>query len=243
MIKINLLSEGKRPAAVRKGKQPSQILQGQNIGVWLLGGGVLVGIVTFALLFGLLSSAIKKKDDEIAAAQKRVDELAEVIKQVEDYKLKKSELERKITVINDLKLSQRGPVRIMDDISRALPELLWLDRMSVADSTIEIEGRAFNDQRRRRLHGQPRQLPRVRGAAAQGPHRADRRDLQIRHQLQLLLRSARRPGGGGHGGRSGGRRADAGSDVRVELPGNGPGKAKEQVPCRQDSKASRGTSA
>lgn len=145
MIKINLLSEGKRPAAVRKGKQPSQILQGQNIGVWLLGGGVLVGIVTFALLFGLLSSAIKKKDDEIAAAQKRVDELAEVIKQVEDYKLKKSELERKITVINDLKLSQRGPVRIMDDISRALPELLWLDRMSVADSTIEIEGRAFNE--------------------------------------------------------------------------------------------------
>jgi type IV pilus assembly protein PilM len=143
--KINLLTEGKRPAAVRKGKQASQILQGQDVGVWLLGGGVLVCVIAFALLFWLLSSAIKQKDEEIVTAQKRVDELAEVIKQVDEYKAKKTELERKITVINDLKLSQRGPVRIMDDVSRALPELLWLDRMSVADSSIEVEGRSFNE--------------------------------------------------------------------------------------------------
>lgn len=144
MIKINLLSEGKRPAAVRKGKQAAQLLQGQDIGLWLLGGGVLVGLIALALSWWLLAATIKRKDDEIAEAQRRVDELAAVIKEVEEYKAKKAELERKITVINDLKLSQRGPVRIMDDVSRALPELLWLDRMSVADSTIEIEGRAFN---------------------------------------------------------------------------------------------------
>jgi Tfp pilus assembly protein PilN len=32
----------------------------------------------------------------------------------------------------------------MDYVSRALPELLWLDRMKVQGSTIQITGRAFN---------------------------------------------------------------------------------------------------
>ena len=35
MIKINLLAEGKRPAAVRKVK-PSQLLEGKDFGLWLL---------------------------------------------------------------------------------------------------------------------------------------------------------------------------------------------------------------
>ena len=50
----------------------------------------------------------------------------------------------KIKVIGDLKLNQSGPVRVMDLISQALPELLWLDRMKMEASNIEIEGRAFN---------------------------------------------------------------------------------------------------
>ena len=80
----------------------------------------------------------------MAAAQHEVEQLASVIKEVEDYKAKKSELERKIGVINDLKANQRGPVRVMDYVSRALPELLWLDRMKMNASSIELEGRAFN---------------------------------------------------------------------------------------------------
>ena len=77
-------------------------------------------------------------------AQREVDALASVIKEVEDYKAKKAELERKIGIINDLKANQRGPVRVMDYVSRALPELLWLDRMKMTSDAIEIEGRAFN---------------------------------------------------------------------------------------------------
>jgi Tfp pilus assembly protein PilN len=35
-------------------------------------------------------------------------------------------------------------VRVMDYIARALPELLWLDRLRMTPDSIEIEGRAFN---------------------------------------------------------------------------------------------------
>jgi Tfp pilus assembly protein PilN len=33
---------------------------------------------------------------------------------------------------------------VMDDVSRALPELLWLDHLQMTSSSIEVDGRAFN---------------------------------------------------------------------------------------------------
>ena len=43
-----------------------------------------------------------------------------------------------VAVINELKSNQRGPVRVMDYISRALPELLWLDRIKMNASNMTL---------------------------------------------------------------------------------------------------------
>lgn len=144
MIKINLLSEGKRPAAVRKARGAGTRLDGQDLGQWMLLAGIVVGLAALGLAWWLQSQKNDAKEAEVAAAQHEVDQLASVIKEVDDYKAKKSELERKIGIINDLKANQRGPVRVMDYVSRALPELLWLDKMSMKADSITVEGRAFN---------------------------------------------------------------------------------------------------
>src|SRR3954452_11078546 len=142
MIKINLLSEGKRPAAVRK--KSAVKLEGQAIGQWMLLAGLLVGVLALAGAWYLQNQKLEAKQKEVADAQHEVDQLASVIKEVEEYKDKKAELERKIGIINDLKANQRGPVRVMDYISRALPELLWLDSTTMKSDSITVEGRAFN---------------------------------------------------------------------------------------------------
>lgn len=145
MVKINLLSEGKRPAAVRKAKVPAALrLEGQDVGQWMLLLGVLLMVAAFGLVWMNEKKSVAAKQEEVAAAQREVEAMAAVIKEVDDYKAKKAELERKIGIINDLKANQRGPVRVMDYISRALPELLWLDRMQVTGNRIQLEGRAFN---------------------------------------------------------------------------------------------------
>ena len=144
MIKINLLSEGKRPTAVRKTRKAAISLEGKEIGQWLLVTGIVIGILAVAAYWWTLRQRQEEVQSEVAAAEAEVERLASVIKEVEDYKQKKAELERKIGIINDLKANQRGPVRVMDYVSRALPELLWLDRVRMEASLIEIEGRAFN---------------------------------------------------------------------------------------------------
>jgi type IV pilus assembly protein PilN len=142
MIKINLLSEGKR--AVRKAKPAASLLEGKDVGQYLIVLGLVIGTLASAWFWWTLKQRIADQQEEIAIAQAEVEALGAVIKEVEEYKAKKTELERKIGIINDLKANQKGPVRIMDYVSKALPELLWLDRMTMNATTIVVEGRAFN---------------------------------------------------------------------------------------------------
>jgi Tfp pilus assembly protein PilN len=142
MIKINLLSEGKR--AVRKAKPAASLLEGKDIGQYLILVGLVVGALASGWFWWNLKQKIADQQEEISIATAEVEALGAVIREVEEYKAKKAELERKIGIINDLKANQIGPVRVMDYVSKALPELLWMDRMTMNATTIVLEGRAFN---------------------------------------------------------------------------------------------------
>jgi type IV pilus assembly protein PilN len=145
MIKINLLAEGKRPVVARKSK--SGLAGGggtREYGNLLLVVGVVLGLLAGGGWVFWVQSKLNQKTKEVQAAQREVEALKQVIQEVEDYKIKKADLERKIDVINGLKANQRGPVQIMDQVSRALPELLWLSSLDVTPTTINLRGSAFN---------------------------------------------------------------------------------------------------
>ncbi len=145
MIKINLLAEGKRPVVARKSKSSLGGVGGpRDVGNLLLVSGVVLGLLAAGGWFLWVQGKLKQKEKEVVVAQREVEELKQVIQEVEDYKIKKAELERKIDVINGLKANQRGPVQIMDQVSRALPELLWLSNLEVTPTTIDLRGSAFN---------------------------------------------------------------------------------------------------
>ena len=147
MIKINLLAEGKRPVVARKSKSALSGGGGgapREVGNLLLVAGVLLGLLLGGGWVLWTQSRLNQKEKEVELAKKEVEELKQVIQEVEEYKAKKADLERKIEVINGLKANQRGPVQIMDQVSRALPELLWLNNLDVTPTTINLKGSAFN---------------------------------------------------------------------------------------------------
>ena len=78
-------------------------------------------------------------DDELKEHRKR---LEAAIKKSEEYERQRDLLARKITLITDLKKQQEVPVHILDQVSRNLPEFLWLDTMSASDNNISISGKA-----------------------------------------------------------------------------------------------------
>lgn len=148
MIKINLIAEAPQAAAGKRRKPEGGAPRG--------GGGVRKGdlillltlIVAFSVTGGrwymLKSERDRLKQTEGEMRQER-DRLQVFIKKVEEAEAKRAALQHKIDVINGLKNAQTGPVRVMDEVSKALPELVWLESMLLDGSNLTLVGQAMDE--------------------------------------------------------------------------------------------------
>lgn len=140
MIKVNLLAEKK----AAKAKAPSAFkLEGvggsQN---FLLVGILMLGVLVSGGLYWARAAELQKWRERRAANEVELARLAEVRKKAEDFKRQKDLLEKKINLITELKKKQSVPVHILDQVSRNLPDFLWLDSMSAGANQISIVGKA-----------------------------------------------------------------------------------------------------
>lgn len=143
MIRINLISEGKKPSAARAaGLRAFNINQG-NVATWTVVAAFLVVALGYGIYWLVLNRHLAGQREEIAELQETVAELEAIIAEVERFERQKAELQHKIDVITNLRNNQRGPVHIMDQVSRSLPDFLWLDRMDMNASTVTLAGKAF----------------------------------------------------------------------------------------------------
>ncbi|MDA8016970.1 MAG: PilN domain-containing protein [Thermoanaerobaculia bacterium] len=143
MIRINLLSEGRRPVVARSAK-PKMGFGDQDPSLIILCIGAAVGLLVAGGWWWQLNSEVKSWRSKISTAQAELQELDEYVKKVEAFKAKQAELTTKIEVITNLTANQRGPVHVMDEVSKALPDLLWLSEMGIKGSEVTLRGSAFN---------------------------------------------------------------------------------------------------
>jgi Tfp pilus assembly protein PilN len=148
LIKINLVREGRTVrgagAAAPSGGGPSVAAGGSNLNNILVIAGILLGVLLAGGWWFLKNSTLKEKQETVANKQAEADRLQAIIKQVDDYTKRKESLQKRIDLINQLKQNQKGPVKIMDRISQDLPDLVWLDRMSMSGGLVSITGRGLN---------------------------------------------------------------------------------------------------
>jgi Tfp pilus assembly protein PilN len=107
-------------------------------------GGVILGAVVGGGWWLLEKNKLSDKREQIATKQVEAQRLESIIKEVEGYQRQKDSLQRRIDLINQLKQNQKGPVKIMDRISQDLPDLVWLDKMSMSGGLITLGGRGLN---------------------------------------------------------------------------------------------------
>jgi len=141
MIRINLIAESQKSKARERATvriQGSGAL-GQNI--------LMVGVIVLAALvvgwrwYGLATEH-RGLVSELARAEQEKERLQAIIKKGEDYKAKKDLLQRKIALVSQLKRNQSGPVHLLDEVSKQLPDFLWLDNMTESGWRVQIQGKA-----------------------------------------------------------------------------------------------------
>jgi type IV pilus assembly protein PilN len=135
VIRINLLSVD-RERAKRRAK--FQIGQKVTVGCSLI-------LVAAALLVGWwywsLQSESTNLDQRIADAQQETVRLQSLIQQVQQFEQRRARLQQRVTLIEQLRKGQSGPVHMLDQISRSLPEATWLVEMKQQGDDVTLDGR------------------------------------------------------------------------------------------------------
>lgn len=134
MIKINLL-----PREERARRAPI------NTNLILAGVGVVVVLLVMAYGWYWLNGDVEHLEGTIRQTQADVKRYDDLAKQVDTFRAEKKRLEEKIKVIETLVVAQGGPVQLLDEVSKDLPNEVWLTSLNRTGKKLEISGIAFSN--------------------------------------------------------------------------------------------------
>lgn len=140
MIRINLIAERKP----EKTKKPLFRFESGNeaLGNVMMGAVIVLAVLFCGYKYYSMSSTIADLGEKIAEANLERERLQEILKKGEEFKAQRELLKRKVDLITDLKKNQSVPVHLLDQLSRNLPEFLWLVQVSERGNGISISGKA-----------------------------------------------------------------------------------------------------
>ncbi len=138
MIRINLLTT-ERAVGKKKAASPGVTsAQRVTIGAAL----ILIGTVTtIGWWYWSLHTQSRQLDADIARAEVEAQQLRAVLASVQKFEAEKARLQQRVSLIEQLRRGQTGPVHILDEVSKALPDRLWLVSMGQRGADFTLDGR------------------------------------------------------------------------------------------------------
>lgn len=135
MIRINLLPvrEERRKASSR---QLALVLVAAVVGSVLLSGA----------LHWKVRHDISSALEMAQTTQQEIDRFGPQLKQVEEFKKKKGEIEQKLDVIQGLNDARSGPVHMLDELATHTPERIWISKISVHGGRLNMEGMSLDNE-------------------------------------------------------------------------------------------------
>jgi type IV pilus assembly protein PilN len=143
MIRINLLASERKVAAVKK-KVPFETGQKLTVACSLI---LVVTALGVGWRYWSLGKQSVQLDVDLVAAQKEAAQLHSVLAQVQQFEQRKSQLQERVSLIEQLRHDQAGPVHMLDQVSKALPSMLWLTELKQQEANpneVLITGKCTN---------------------------------------------------------------------------------------------------
>ncbi len=80
-------------------------------------------------------------EEDIVTSQKETARLRTLIQQVQTNDARRAQLQERVGLIEELRKGREGAVRMLDEISRSLPDMLWLTEIKQQGADLTITGR------------------------------------------------------------------------------------------------------
>ena len=134
MIRINLLTTERKVA-----KAPGLMTEARRV---TLGASavLLVTVLGLGWWFWSLHQQSQLLDIDIASAELDTRQLRAVLSKVQKFEARKAQLQQRVTLIEQLRKGQTAPVHLLDEISRSVPDRLWLTGMTQQGGAFTIDG-------------------------------------------------------------------------------------------------------
>ena len=135
MIRINLLPV--------RAAQKKEMLKEQLV-IFVLSLVLVVAVcagiyVNQVMRIAAVNKEIQKNQDESMRLKKTIGEVSQ-------FKKKQAELRGKLDVLEKIKQGRSGPVHLMDELSAAIPDKVWIDSFKESNGNIAITGGGFNEE-------------------------------------------------------------------------------------------------
>jgi type IV pilus assembly protein PilN len=135
VIRINLLAvERARTKKPRVFIPPAHRV---TIGASLILIATVLGIGWWFLSLRQQSAQL---DIDIASAEAETIKVRPVLAQVQKFEARKAQLTQRVTLIEQLRRGQSAPVHVIDEISRSMPDRLWLTEIKQVGSDFTMSG-------------------------------------------------------------------------------------------------------
>ncbi len=132
MIRVNVLPE-------RRARRAQRALKTLLISLAVLIG---VPVVIEAAVWYVLDHRVVALEREQTALTQELETLKAKVKEVENVERENAAFEEKLKVIEQLKKQQSGPVRLLSEVSKALPPRVWLVTLGEKSGKVDLEGMA-----------------------------------------------------------------------------------------------------
>jgi type IV pilus assembly protein PilN len=134
MIKINLLPKERRGRAISVGRPIVYVVAGCVVALAGMAGG-----------WWWLEGQVQQLQQDVRQKRAELERYANEIKKVEHFLGERKRLQERLQVVAKLSAEQEGPVRLLDQVSRTLPDEVWLTGMTKSRDKLMLQGYAFSN--------------------------------------------------------------------------------------------------
>jgi type IV pilus assembly protein PilN len=140
MIRINLLAVERAKAKKTRSFTISPAHR-VTIGASLILIATVLGIGWWFMSLRQYSAQI---DSDLVRAESEALQLRTVLAQVQKFEARKAQLTQRVTLIEQLRRGQTAPVHVLDEVSKSLPERVWLTEMKQTGADFMLSGHAVS---------------------------------------------------------------------------------------------------
>lgn len=134
MIRINLL-----PVRAKK-KRNTSIYQ-----LVAMSGGILLTVLVALIVHFAYQNTLEEQAKKIEDADAEIKRLEKIIGEVKELDSQKQRLLNQLAVIDKLEKGKRGPVRVLDEMSNAIPKRVWIADIRENGGVMAIKGAAIDN--------------------------------------------------------------------------------------------------